>query len=262
MDIKQFVQIWTKSTGDRDYDSAVRLAAKTGLDLVSALPATTPFHLSFNNGRLELTENLSTKANRSTIFVDYLSGPAWFRYKYDRRINQPLAKAVGIKKGVRPTICDTTAGYGIDSFIFASLGCTVTMIERSPVIWALLDDGLKRAAADNRIGPTVISNIRLLRGNSLDLLEDMKMNFETIYMDPMYPPVKKSALNKRNMRVLRSLVGDDRDQEKLLEKSRGAAAGRVVVKRPAGAPEIKGPPVSFRVTGKNSRYDIYLTTHL
>ena len=262
MDIKQFVQIWTKSTGDSYYDSAVRLAAETGLDLVSALPATTPFHLSFNNGRLELTENQSAKTNRSAIFVDYLSGPAWFRHKYDRRVNQPLAKAVGIKKGVRPTICDTTAGYGIDSFIFASLGCTVTMIERSPVIWALLDDGLKRAAADNRIGPTVIGNIRLLRGNSLDLLEDMKMNFETIYMDPMYPPVKKSALNKRTMRVLRSLVGDDRDQEKLLEKSRGAAAARVVVKRPAGAPEIKGPPVSFRVTGKNSRYDIYLTTHL
>ena len=262
MDIKQFVQIWTKSTGDQDYDSAARLAAETGLDLISARPATTSFYLSFTNGRLELTENRSGKTNKSPIFVDYLSGPAWFRYKYDRRVNQPLAKAVGIKKGVRPTICDTTAGYGVDSFIFASLGCTVTMIERSPVIWALLDDGLKRAAAHNRIGPTIVCNIRLLRGNSLDLLEDMEMNFETIYLDPMYPPVQKSALNKRKMRVLRSLVGDDQDQEKLLEQSINAAACRVVVKRPAGAPEIKGPPVSCRVKGKSSRYDIYLTGHL
>ena len=135
------------------------------------------------------------KTNTSPIFVDYLSGPAWFRYKNDRRVGQPLAKAVGIKKGVRPTICDTTAGYGADSFIFASLGCTVTMIERSPVIWALLDDGLKRAAAHNQIGPAIIRNICLLRGNSLDVLAGMEKKFETIYMDPMYPPVKKSALN-------------------------------------------------------------------
>ncbi len=262
MDIKQFVQIWSKSTRDRDYESAVRLAAQTGLELVSARPATASFYLSFNDGRLELTENSNGKTDTSTIFVDYLSGPAWFRYKYDRRINQPLAKAVGIKKGLRPTICDTTAGYGFDSFIFASLGCSVTMIERSSVIWALLDDGLKRAAAHREIGASIVGNISLLRGNSLDLLEAMESKFDTIYMDPMYPPAKKSALNKRKMRVLRSLVGDDQDQGKLLEKSMTVAAGRVVVKRPAAAPEIKGPPVSYRVKGKNSRYDIYLTTHL
>ncbi len=262
MDIKQFVQIWTKSTCDRDYESAARLAAETGLDIVSALPTTASFYLSFNNGRLELTENFTGKTNKSVISVDYLSGPAWFRYRYDRKINQPLAKAVGIKKGSRPTICDTTAGYGFDSFIFASFGCMVTMIERSPVIWALLDDGLKRAAAHRKIGSSIICNIKLVRGNSLDLLEAMEIQFDTIYMDPMYPPTKKSALNKRKMRVLRSLVGDDQDQERLLEKSMTVAANRVVVKRAAGAPEIKGPPVSYRVTGKNSRYDIYLINHL
>ena len=262
MDIKQFVQIVVKSTNDIDYQRASMLAAEVGLDTVAALPAASPFYLSFNNGRLELAENTAGHKYKANIYIDFLSGATWFRYKHDRRLNQPLTKAVGIKKGARPTICDTTAGYGADSFIFASFGSTVTMIERSPVIWALLDDGLKRAAAHPEIGSMISSNISLVLGDSLDLLEVMDKKFDTIYMDPMYPPTKKTALNKRRMRVLRSLVGDDHDNEKLLEKSIHHTGGRVVVKRPAGAPEIKGPPVSYQVKGKNSRYDIYLARHL
>ncbi|MEE4167142.1 MAG: class I SAM-dependent methyltransferase [Desulfocapsaceae bacterium] len=262
MDIKQFVQIWVKSTSGSDWSSAVALGTEIGLDIVSVVPTTTRFYLFFNNGRLELRENVSGKSAHSGIYVDFLSGSTWFRYKHDRRINQPLARAVGIKKGVRPLICDATAGYGVDGFILASLGCNVTMIERSPVIWALLADGLKRASEHEELSSIIGQNILLKRGSSDTFLQQADTTFETIYLDPMYPPTKKSALNKRKMRVLRNLVGEDQDHAELLERSLKSASARVVVKRPAGAPAIKGPDVSYRLTGKNSRYDIYLTDHL
>ena len=47
---------------------------------------------------------------------------------------QDIAKAVGLNKGVKPSVLDATGGLGRDAFVLASLGCNVTMIERSPVV--------------------------------------------------------------------------------------------------------------------------------
>ena len=51
-------------------------------------------------------------------------------------------RAVGIQPGIRPTLLDATAGLGRDAFVLAELGCTLTLIERQPLIAALLEDGL------------------------------------------------------------------------------------------------------------------------
>lgn len=262
MDIKQFIRIKLKSGHDDEIQLAKIVASELGLDTPSVNPGNVPFLLSFVNRRLELTENFKDKIDKSAIFVDFLTGATRHRYKYDRTINQPITKAVGIKRGFRPTICDTTAGYGSDSFLFASLGCVVTMIERSPVIWALLNDGLRRAAEDREIGQMIVENLSLHRGDSITLLKEMGKYFDTIYMDPMYPLKKKSALNKQKMRVLRSLVGDDVDHRELLQTSLAHATRRVVVKRPSSAAIIEGMEPSYQVKGRSSRYDIYLSRHL
>ncbi len=55
---------------------------------------------------------------------------------------QAIAKAVGLKAGVALDVIDATAGLGRDAFVLASLGCHVTLVERSPVAAALLEDGL------------------------------------------------------------------------------------------------------------------------
>jgi len=262
MDIKQFIQITPHSEQQDEILRIRNLAEELGLYPPEVPPASALFQLCYKNERLELSEILTEKHEKSNVFVDFLTGATWFRYQHDRRIKQPIAKAVGIKKGFRPMICDTTAGYGNDSFIFASLGCSVTMIERSPIIWALLDDGLKRAAADHEIGDTVINKLRLYRGNAISLLTEMDRYFDTVYMDPMYPTRTHSALNKRKMRILRTVVGDDPDHAELLSSALRYAKKRVVVKRPAYAPQIAGPSVSYQVKSKKSRYDIYLTGHL
>jgi 16S rRNA (guanine1516-N2)-methyltransferase len=85
---------------------------------------------------------------------------------------------------------------------------------------------------------------------------------DVVYLDPMYPHRTKSALVKKEMRLLRALVGDDEDTGELLQAALGCAIKRVVVKRPKGAPPVMPTQTnslrpSAAVESKNTRYDIY-----
>ena len=167
---------------------------------------------------------------------------------------QPLARAVGLKKRT-PTIVDATAGLGRDAMLLARLGCTVTAVERSVVLGAMLRDALERAAEGIRPG-----RVTLVIGDASDVLARMSDREapEVIYLDPMYSPSGKSALPKKEMRILRRLVGDDSDAGALLEVARRVARERVVVKRTPRAPPL-APAPSMSYKSKLTRYDVYLT---
>jgi 16S rRNA (guanine1516-N2)-methyltransferase len=61
------------------------------------------------------------------------------------------------------------------------------------------------------------------------------------------------------MRILRDIVGEDADAETLLEIAIKTARNKVVVKRPRLASSISKEKPDFAITGKNMRFDIYLT---
>ena len=168
-----------------------------------------------------------------------------------------IAKAVGVQPGVRPRVLDATAGLGRDAFVLASLGCSVTLIERQPLIAALLEDGLARAALDRDVAP-IAAQMQLLNGNAIELMRAWQGEPpQVIYLDPMFPHRDKSALVKKEMRLFRPFVGDDLDAPALLEAALNLASHRVVVKRPRKAPLIEGAKPGYALEGKSSRYDIY-----
>ncbi|MDQ0979474.1 class I SAM-dependent methyltransferase [Pseudomonas synxantha] len=191
------------------------------------------------------------------VRVDFVEGGAAHRRLYGGGSGQMIAKAVGIAQGVRPRVLDATAGLGKDAFVLASLGCEMSLIERQPLIGALLEDGLARAAQDVEVAP-IVARMQLLKGNSINVM----LNWEgeppqVIYLDPMFPHREKTALVKKEMRLFRPLVGDDPDAPALLAAALALASHRVVVKRPRKAPCIDGPKPSHALDGKSSRYDIY-----
>lgn len=191
------------------------------------------------------------------VRVDFVEGAAAHRRLFGGGSGQMIAKAVGIQSGVRPRILDATAGLGRDAFVLASLGCEITLIERQPLVAALLEDGLARAARDPEVG-SIVARMQLLTGNAVDLLRTWQGEApQVIYLDPMFPHRDKSALVKKEMRLFRPLVGDDLDAPALLEAALALASHRVVVKRPRKAPCIDGPKPSHQLEGKSSRYDIY-----
>jgi 16S rRNA (guanine1516-N2)-methyltransferase len=164
-------------------------------------------------------------------------------------------------RGKSGTVVDATAGLARDAFLLACLGCTVTAVERSPVLGVLIRDGLIRAAGSDDLGlVAVVDRMKLVVGDAREVVNRMAASAapDVVYLDPMYPPRTNSALAKKEMRVLRRLVGDDPDAGALLAAARTAARQRVVVKRCRRAPPL-APRPAMQYMGKQVRYDVYHT---
>lgn len=232
-------------------EAAARWASRLGL----AQEGETEFALQLGDDGLQLVE-LGDKAP-GPVRVDFVEGAAAHRRQFGGGSGQMIAKAVGVQPGIRPRILDATAGLGRDAFVLASLGCDMTLIERQPLVAALLEDGLQRAALDLEVAP-IIARMCLLTGNAIELMRAWQGEApQVIYLDPMFPHRDKSALVKKEMRLFRPFVGDDMDAPVLLEAALALATHRVVVKRPRKAPAIEGSKPSYVLEGKSSRYDIY-----
>ena len=191
------------------------------------------------------------------IRVDFVAGAVAHRRLFGGGSGQMIAKAVGIGPGVRPLVLDATAGLGRDAFVLAELGCPVTLIERQPLIAALLEDGLQRALADAEVR-VVVARMRLLHGDAIALMHAWAdQTPQVIYLDPMFPHRDKTALVKKEMRLFRPLAGDDDDAPALLEAALALASHRVVVKRSRKAPAIAGEKPGYTLEGNSSRFDIY-----
>ena len=201
---------------------------------------------------------LTGKMAPGPVRAEFVSGKAGYRREHGGGTGQLIAKAVGLQKTRQAlSVVDATAGLGQDAFVLASLGCRMTLFERSPVVHAILADGLARAAM-NEACAAIIGRIQLEEGDSLQWLRNRAPgSVDVIYLDPMFPHRDKSALVKKEMQVFRQVVGDDNDSDALLEAALAAARYRVVVKRPRKAEPLGGPAATTRVEGKSSRYDVY-----
>ncbi len=192
------------------------------------------------------------------VRVDFVEGALAHRRQYGGGAGQMVARAVGIRGSIRPRVLDATAGLGRDAFVLAALGCEVTLIERQPVIAALLADGLQRAREAGGEVAEIAGRMQLLEGDAIELMAAWSGAVpEVIHLDPMFPHRQKSALVKKEMRLFRPLAGDDLDAPQLLAAALALASHRVAVKRPRKAPIIEGPRPSAELTGQSSRYDIY-----
>ncbi|MDF7679737.1 16S rRNA (guanine(1516)-N(2))-methyltransferase RsmJ [Enterobacteriaceae bacterium ESL0689] len=214
-----------------------------------------PLALVMTSEHLELRKRDEPKLGG--IFVDFVNGALAYRRKFGGGRGEAVARAVGIKGDYLPDVVDATAGLGRDAFVLAAVGCHVRMVERHPVVAALLDDGLARGYADPEIGPWLRQRLQLIHASSLQLLSEIVPRPQVVYLDPMFPHRNKSALVKKEMRVFQSLVGADQDADDLLAPARRLATKRVVVKRPDYAPPLAGVATVNAVATKGHRFDIY-----
>jgi len=175
-----------------------------------------------------------------------------------KSLNSPLLKAVGIRKGrpQRPRVIDCTAGLGEDSWLLAAHGCTVTSLERQPVVAALLDDALARAALR---APEIAGRITLIHADAAAWLTTSPVEADVVLLDPMFPPGRKTA-ERKPLRVLRKLAGDDTDADTLFAAALATGAHRVVVKRPAHAPALGTRDPDITQKGRGHRLDVYIQT--
>jgi 16S rRNA (guanine1516-N2)-methyltransferase len=204
--------------------------------------------------RLELRDNDNPHAR--ALYVD----ASWVvRQHAQARINrrQPLGRALGARLR---RIVDATAGLGEDSFLLAAMGYEVTAVERCPVVAALLADGVMRASKHVKLQTIIGRRVSVVKGDARQVIPRLAFKPDSIYVDPMFPPKRKSsALTRKPLRVLRDLAGDDEDAAELLHLCLRHARYRVVVKRPLHAAPLGVDP-SLTYSGKLARYDVYLVS--
>ncbi|MDP7593500.1 MAG: class I SAM-dependent methyltransferase [Litorilituus sp.] len=213
------------------------------------------FLLQFNQQALELIKLDEPKLGG--IKVDFVEGASAHRRKFGGGRGQDIAKAIGLKHGFTPHVLDATAGLGRDAFVLASLGCQVTLIERMPVVAALLEDGLARAKLNHEVAD-IVQRMQLTYSSSIEKMNQVHNNIDVVYLDPMYPHREKSAAVKKEMRVFQSLVGEDLDADALLAPALTLAKYRIVVKRPSYASPLNNKTPSTCIKMKKNRFDIYV----
>ena len=240
------------------YKRAQKLAKKIKIPLTLKESNEFQFLLICSAGNLSLKH--TEKKGLGPVMVDFTDPTMEYRLKHGGGRTQALARAIGLKKGWQPTVIDTTAGLGRDGFILAYLGCSVHMLERSPILAIMLEDGLKRAILSAHTSEAA-GRIQFTQTDSRIFLQKLKQQSrpDIVYLDPMFPGRTKTSLVKKEMRVLRVVAGDDNDAAELLDIALHCSRKRVVVKRPRLAPILGDAVPSHAITGKTSRFDVYLT---
>lgn len=245
-------QIPAISVVDDGLPRSAILSRELSLPLVSgADDATSGFFLRYDDEVLHLFDTDS----RMTLAASFDSGSVGYRRR--RHVGgELLVKAVGGIRFAGRSVIDATAGLGGDALLLATAGFEVTMIERSPVIAALLDNALSRAAlSDDPTLRQAAAAMNLQVGEAAEWLESHRT--DVVCLDPMFPPRRKSARVRKEMVLLGKLLAGEDSGEALLAPALRAAGNRVVVKRPRLAPCLDGVKPDWQLRGRSSRFDVY-----
>lgn len=211
-------------------------------------------HLPIDN---QCFPRLSVTADRLVLLVQ---GYAPLYVDFNSKIilrRRDAGKAQGLIRACRPKaglrILDATAGWGRDAALLASFGADVVMLERQPVMAALLTDALARMQNTDL-------KLSLICADAADYLQSLSSTErpDVIYIDPMHPVRQKAALVKKDMQILQQLIGADDDAPILLQQALRTARQRVVIKWPQRLPPLLSPNHSLQ--GKTVRFDVYCST--
>lgn len=182
-------------------------------------------------------------------------------YRLERASHEMLVRAAGGTTEQARTVLDATAGLGRDAALLAMAGYQVSLVEREPVIHALLRDGLTRLQQSH---PELAARMKLAAGQATDIMNNAEAAWYAVYLDPMFPPRKKSAAVKKNLLWLQEIGErplDLREEDRLLSAALSAARKKVIVKRPLRAAPLAGMTPGHSLNGKAVRFDVYVAGH-
>ena len=176
-----------------------------------------------------------------------------------------LAKACGMASGKRPSLLDGTGGWGLDALCLAQLGARVSVVERLPPMWALIQDLAQCSGA---------ADVALYCADVWQWLPDQAQVFDVVYLDPMFAPRKKSAAPNKRLQYLAELVtalSVEAKAQSELDSEHGAlqwlqqcarfARERIVLKRRRHDPPLLIAP-DWQIKGRSVRYDVFKPARL
>ncbi len=230
-------------------ERAATLARRLGCPLLDEVPTDAGFVLLLTEAGLSL--QAVGKGAPAPLRAEFVTGKAAWR----RGQGELIHRAVKLRGRSSVGVVDATAGLGRDGFVLASGGFRVTMLERDPIVHALLADGLARAA-EAEVTRETAGRITLHRADLMRWAPPGERP-DVVYLDPMFPQRQKSAKVKKEMGMLQALLAAPDDEAALLERALTLATIKVVVKRPLKAQPLGGRLPSAQLKGRSTRFDIY-----
>ncbi len=207
-----------------------------------------PLVLGWHEERLSLWR---PQGRETPLSVSFNDGKQGYRLTAERVRHERLIKALGKPREETFTVLDATAGLGRDAALIAMAGFPVLLAERSPILHAMLADGLRRAPAE------LAAAMQLLP--CADAGAHTLPPLHAVYLDPMFPSRDKSAAVKKDLQWLQQLAAypDQNEEAALLEWALGLDPHRVVVKRPGKAEPLAKRSSHHQIAGKAIRFDVY-----
>lgn len=171
------------------------------------------------------------------------------------RLHHEMLVKIAKTKTERPIAVDAAAGMGEDSFLLAAAGYEVYLFERDKVIAALLRDALRRARQDDRLRE-IVGRMRLIEGDSIERMPKLDIKPEIVYLDPMFPPRKKSGLIQKKLQLIQKLEQPCADEQELYAAAVSLRPKKIIIKRPLNGALLADQKPSYTVKGKAIRYDV------
>lgn len=209
-------------------------------------------YLYYKKDRLYLFNSDSKKE----ISLDFVESYTRFYKSKGFAKQNPLVKAVGGHSDEKRCLWDMTAGLCNDSLIFLGLGFEVFAFEREKSVYALSLDALLRTQ-ENELLKNIFTHLNIENSDSSGILQENREAPDVIYLDPMYPEKKKSALPSKEMQILQLIASETKMLEEFLLGCIKKARQRVVIKRPLWAKVICQDRLTHSYEGKAVRFDMY-----
>ena len=238
---------------DKTLHSKVEFVANyLNSEIIDNPPKTGSF-LSLDNEMLAFNTYLDGELR--SLNIDFLSGPIGWRLNRSQH-EKHIKKALG--KGLNSlNIFDATAGMLADTMIFLSLGHQVIACEQSKIIYLLIRDACERAKASLPF----LDNLMLLNGDARDIYNEKKdIDFDVIYLDPLYPKTMKASKGSGEIDLLRRIIdleGIEDAGDSIFNTFQSANCKKIILKRPIKAPLICNK-INYQIKGKSTRFDIYI----
>ena len=228
-----------------------RISNKYGLEIIDTAP-TSKYYFTYDKNGLSFIKD--SQNPKEVLNVNFLKGKLGWRLKRTNHESN-LKKALG--KSKEPLyIFDATAGLLSDSMIFVSLGHKVFAVEQSRIIYLLVKDGIRRAEASIPF----LNNLKLINANSINAYKEVDTSFDVIYLDPMYPMLKKNIKKSGEISAVGSILEIENlidDQDFLIKSFMNESFKKLILKRPLKSKKIYSN-INYQVKGSTTRFDIYI----
>lgn len=181
-------------------------------------------------------------------------------------------------------IIDLSLGLAQDSIFMSQNGYRVIGVERNPLVYFMLNHALVnylKSDTENHHQELSkhLSDIQFYNYEAIKVISEFQTNSKTVflnqdfknqlvkinevsiqdvdcfYYDPMFPEKKKKALSRQEMELFKNLIGEDADNQEILDALLKLNK-KIVVKRPIKSEYLcRKPKISYE--GKTIRYDVY-----